>query len=80
MQDLSLQFFKSRNQKVLNPHEPVGTVSTVFSNNNNNAQIFYIMVYDEMRVKDKMNSIVNASQPIVDSITRKFVLLLQFIE
>ena len=40
MQDLSLQFFKFRNQKVLNPHEPVGTVSTVFSNNNNNAQIF----------------------------------------
>ena len=32
--------FKFRNQKVLNPHKPVGTVSTVFSNNNNNAQIF----------------------------------------
>ena len=30
MQDLSLQFFKFRNQKVLNPHKPVGTVSTGF--------------------------------------------------
>ena len=39
MQDLSLQYFKFRNQKVLNPHKPVGTVSTVFFNNNN-AQIF----------------------------------------
>ena len=35
MQDLRLQLFKSRNQKkMLNPFEPVGTVLSVFSNNN----------------------------------------------
>jgi len=51
-----------------------------FSNNNdNNAQNFHIMVYDKMRLKEKMNSRVNAFKPIVNSMTRKFVLLLQFI-
>ena len=81
MKDLSLQFFKFRNQNVLNPHTAVVTVSTFFFQR---AIIitrkFHIMVYDQMRVKEKMNSRVNASQPIVDSITRKFVLSLQFIE
>ena len=69
MQDLSLHFFKFRNQKVLNPHKPVGIVSTVFFQRAN----FHIMVYDQMHVKEKMDSRVNASQLIVDSMTRKFV-------
>ena len=35
MQDLRLQLFKLKNKKkMLNPFEPVGTVLTVFSNNN----------------------------------------------
>ena len=80
MQDLSLRFFKFRNQNVLNPHKAVGTVSTFFFQR---AIIitrkFHIMVYDQMRVKEKMDSRVNAFQPIVDSMTRKFVLLLPFI-
>ena len=71
---------KMLNPSIKNPHKPVDAVLTVLYHNNNNnnknnsnfitynvknAQICTLDAYYRMRVKEKMNSRVNASQPIV---------------